>query len=222
MNLSETAFLRPAEAGTWQLRWFTPTVEVALCGHATLASAHVLWETARLASDGEAAFQTQSGLLRARRRGDLIELDFPATPPVPTTAPEGLLQALGLDHGDVLLSRFDYFIVVDDETVVRGLQPDHARLAALPVRGVTVTAIGAGPHDVVSRFFAPGSGITEDPVTGSAHCALTPYWVPRLGRNPLSAYQASSRGGHLDVELAEDRVLLRGKAVTVLRGELLV
>lgn len=221
MQLSETAFLVPAEAG-FDLRWFTPVVEVSLCGHATLASAHVLWETGRLAPDVPARFHTRSGLLTAVRRDDgWIELDFPARPPVPTDPPAGLLAALGVDPLYVGRNQDDYLIVVPDEATVRGLAPDVARLRQLPARGVIVSAPAAPPYDFVSRFFAPAVGIAEDPVTGSAHCCLAPYWAERLGRNPLRAYQASPRGGTLEVEWRGARVALRGQAVTVLRGELL-
>jgi PhzF family phenazine biosynthesis protein len=221
MQLSETAFLVPAEAG-FDLRWFTPVVEVSLCGHATLASAHVLWESGRLAPDVPARFHTRSGLLTAVRRDDgWIELDFPARPPVPTDPPAGLLAALGVEPLYVGRNQDDYLIVVPDEATVRGLTPDVARLRQLPARGVIVSAPAAPPYDFVSRFFAPAVGIAEDPVTGSAHCCLAPYWAERLGRNPLRAYQASPRGGTLEVEWRGARVALRGQAVTVLRGELL-
>jgi predicted PhzF superfamily epimerase YddE/YHI9 len=214
MNLSETAFL-VAEGEGHRLRWFTPTVEVDLCGHATLASAHVLWETGRLPAEATARFETRSGSLTATRRGDWIELDFPATPPAAAEAPAGLAEALGAAPVTVARSRFDY-------VVERARAPDFARLATLPVRGVCVTsrATTAG-YDFVSRFFAPASGILEDPVTGSAHCSLGPYWQARLGRDRFTAYQASARGGVLRVQVAGDRVRLGGQAVTVLRGELL-
>jgi PhzF family phenazine biosynthesis protein len=221
MQLSETAFLVPAREG-FDLRWFTPVVEVSLCGHATLASAHVLWETERLAPDAPAQFHTRSGLLTAvRRAGDWIELDFPARPPTPADPPAGLLAALGVEPLYVGRNQDDYLIVVPDEATVRRLAPDGARLRQLPARGVIVSAPAAPPYDFVSRFFAPAVGIDEDPVTGSAHCCLAPYWAERLGRNPLRAYQASPRGGTLEVEWRGTRVALRGQAVTVLRGELL-
>lgn len=222
MNLSETAFLLRRDDG-FSLRWFTPAAEVALCGHATLASAHALWEEGVLTADETARFHTKSGLLTAERRGDLIELDFPATHAEPFDAPEGLLDSLGVTNpGYVGRSRFDYFIEVDSEEAVRSLDPDHARLRTIPVRGVVVTSrSNEGGVDFVSRFFAPGVGVDEDPVTGSAHCALTPYWAQRLGRNELLGYQASKRGGYVRVRLDGDRVKLGGQAVTVLRGELL-
>src|SRR6266850_2851891 len=223
MNLAETAFLHPENEG-YRLRWFTPAVEVALCGHATLASAHVLWEEGRLPAGRQARFHTQSGLLTADRRGDWIELDFPATPPAPTPAPPGLTAALGASVAPrwVGRSKFDYLVEVDSEDAVRALTPDHSALEKLEARGVIVTsrATTAG-YDFVSRFFAPRSGVPEDPVTGSAHCALTPFWSERLKQTEMTAYQASSRGGVIRVRLAGDRVLLAGQAVTVLRGELL-
>jgi PhzF family phenazine biosynthesis protein len=221
MNLSETAFLWPA-GDAWRLRWLTPKVEVDLCGHATLAASHVLWDTGRLAKDEVARFHTRSGELRAARLADgRIELDFPATPPRPEDAPSGLLPALGLERADVLETRFDYLVVVDAEAIVRGLAPDYRALRGLGVRGVIVSARAeTAGLDIVSRFFAPGAGVDEDPVTGSAHCALAPYWSGRLGRTVLSAYQASPRGGALELELRGDRVALRGHAVTVLRGHL--
>jgi predicted PhzF superfamily epimerase YddE/YHI9 len=222
MNLSETAFLLP-EAGGWRLRWFTPTVEVELCGHATLASAHVLWETGRLPPDRPARFLTLSGELTANRRGPEIELDFPALSSEPCQAPPGLTDALGAAARQVRRNRMDYLVELESGAAVRGLRPDHARLAALPVRGVIVTAASdARPFDFVSRFFAPGSGIAEDPVTGSSHCCLGPFWAKRLGKSELRAFQASARGGELSVRLAGGRVLLGGRAVTVLRGELCV
>jgi PhzF family phenazine biosynthesis protein len=222
MNLSETAFLVKRPDAAYNLRWFTPTVEIDLCGHATLASAHGLWQTCALAPTDIARFHTRSGLLTATRRGDWIELDFPATIAQPADPPPGLLEALGTAAQVVCKSKFDYLVEVASEDVVRGLNPDHARLRTLPVRGVIVTSEATTRGwDFVSRFFAPGSGIDEDPVTGSAHCALTPYWSRKLGRTSFTARQMSSRGGTLQVELKGDRVLLRGQAVTVLRGEIL-
>ncbi|MCC6877238.1 MAG: PhzF family phenazine biosynthesis isomerase [Sandaracinaceae bacterium] len=221
MNLSETAFLWNRDDGAYDLRWLTPEVEVDLCGHATLASAHTIWESGRAARDEPIRFATRSGELVARTRGELIELDFPATKPAPSQAPDELLAALGLGQAQAYQTRFDWMLVAESETQVRRLEPDHRALRAMPVRGVIVTAPGVGEHDFVSRFFAPGSGIDEDPVTGSAHCALGPYWSERLGKPILRAYQASARGGELEVEPRGDRVLLRGRAVTVLRGELL-
>jgi PhzF family phenazine biosynthesis protein len=222
MNLSETAFLLPREDG-FSLRWFTPAAEVKLCGHATLASAHALWEEKILGADATARFHTLSGLLTADRKGDLIELDFPATPDTPSDAPEGLLESLGItDPVYVGINKFDYIIEVRSEDVVRGLDPDHVRLGTVPVRGVVVTSrSNERGVDFVSRFFAPGVGVDEDPVTGSAHCCLTPYWASRLGRDELVGYQASKRGGFVRVRLVAERVKLGGQAVTIFRGELL-
>lgn len=221
MNLSETAFLLRAEDG-FDLRWFTPAVEVDLCGHATLASAHILWETGLLDPQDPARFHTRSGLLTASRRGDEIELDFPATPAEPAPAPPGLTAALGVAPRYVGQSRFDYLVEVESEDAVRGLNPDFGALKALGVRGVMVTSRATTPgFDFVSRFFAPGAGIDEDPVTGSAHCCLGPFWRKQLGQGEFVAYQASARGGIVRVRVAGERVFLGGKAVTVLRGELL-
>ena len=221
MNLSETAFLVP-QADGYALRWFTPAVEVALCGHATLASAHVLWEDGHLPPGRQARFHTKSGLLTGDRAGEWIELDFPAKREEPAPAPAGLAEALGAAPKYIGRNQFDYLVEVDGEATVRGLKPDQGALAALPVRGVIVTARADSPgYDFVSRFFAPGSGVAEDPVTGSAHCALGPFWQSRLGKRELVAYQASPRGGVVRVRVAGERVILGGKAVTVLRGELL-
>ena len=220
MNLSETAFLRP-EGDGFRLRWFTPAVEVDLCGHATLASAHVLWQEGILALTATARFATRSGPLLAARRGELIELDFPAQPEQPTEAPANLLNALGVQPLYLGRNRSDYLVLVDSEETVRGLRPDIALLRTVAVRGVIVTAPASRPgYDFVSRFFAPAVGVDEDPVTGSAHCCLGPFWAARLGKNELSAYQASARGGALQVRVAGDRVFLAGRAVTILRGEL--
>jgi PhzF family phenazine biosynthesis protein len=202
MNLSETAFLHP-EADGHRLRWFTPAVEVDLCGHATLASAHVLWETGRLPADAPARFHTRSGLLTAVRRGGLIEMDFPACPPEPAPPPPGLAEALGAAIRSAGRNRMDWLAEVESAAVLRGLRPDFATLAALPVRGVIVTSRSDDPaYDFVSRFFAPAAGINEDPVTGSAHCCLGPFWAERLGNAELRAYQASARGGEVRVRMA--------------------
>jgi PhzF family phenazine biosynthesis protein len=221
MNLSETAFLLPAEDGL-NLRWFTPAVEVELCGHATLASAHALWETGRLGAGETARFHTLSGLLTAERQGEWIELDFPARRVEPVEPPPALLAALGAAPVYVGKSRYDYFLELPDEEAVRATRPDFQALRPLPVRGIIVTARGAGnPFDFVSRFFAPGSGVDEDPVTGSAHCTLAPYWGARLGKEEMLAYQASARGGVVRVRVVGERVRLGGQAVTVLQGRLL-
>jgi PhzF family phenazine biosynthesis protein len=221
MNLSETAFLVP-RGDDFDLRWFTPGAEVDLCGHATLASAHVLWSEGHLSAGQTARFSTASGELRADLRSPWIELDFPATVPVPTTPPPGLPAALGVEPLAVLSSRFDFLVEVASEAAVRALEPDFRALRSLGVRGVIVTAPAAtAGFEFVSRFFAPGVGVDEDPVTGSAHCALAPFWGARLGRVEMTGFQASARGGVVRVRLAGDRVILGGKAVTVLRGELL-
>jgi len=220
MNLSETAFLCKQEDG-YNLRWFTPTVEVDLCGHATLASAHILWETGMLSPHERANLHTRSGLLTAERKWDEIELNFPATPEEPASAPPGLREALGIAPRYVGKTRFDYLVEVESEEIVRNLKPDFASLRALSIRGVMVTSLAASPEfDFVSRFFAPASGIDEDPVTGSSHCCLGLFWSKRLGKTELLAYQASARGGTVRVRIAGDRVVLGGRAVTVLRGEL--
>ena len=225
MNLSETAFLFPAGA-VFRLRWFTPRVEVELCGHATLASAHALWEEGILAAGDPALFDTVSGRLVAVRRGDGIEMDFPAERPEPCEPPEGLLSAVGCPQPvAVALNRFDILVELADETAVRALNPDFGALARVPVRGVIATA-RAGRElvesgvDFVSRFFAPAVGVPEDPVTGSAHCCLGPWWADRIGTDDLLGRQVSRRGGTVRVRVRTDRVLLGGKAVTVLRGEL--
>jgi predicted PhzF superfamily epimerase YddE/YHI9 len=221
MNLAETAFLLARPDG-WGLRWFTPAAEVDLCGHATLASAHVLWESGGLLPGETARFHTRSGLLTAVRRGDWIELDFPATPEEPVDAPPGLVESLGAAPHYVGRSVFDYLVELDGEEAVRELRPDFRGLAGLGSRGVIATSRSADPaFDFVSRYFAPAFGIDEDPVTGSTHCCLAPFWSGRLGKNAFLARQISARGGELKVELKGDRVLLGGQAVTVLRAELL-
>jgi PhzF family phenazine biosynthesis protein len=221
MNLSETAFVHPDGDG-FSLRWFTPSVEVELCGHATLASAHVLWEERVIERREPARFHTKSGLLTAALRDGVIELDFPARPESATAAPEGLARALGVVARYVGKSRFDYLVEVESEEDVRAAAPDFRALRALPVRGVILTAASSTAGiDFVSRFFAPGSGVDEDPVTGSAHCSLAPFWAERLHRSEMVGYQASRRGGTVRVTLRGDRVLLGGRATTVLRGELL-
>jgi PhzF family phenazine biosynthesis protein len=221
MNLSETAFLVPHEDG-YNLRWFTPAVEVDLCGHATVASAHVLWQDGHLPEGQQARFHTRSGLLTADRRGDWIELDFPAKIANPCEMPVDMLPALGATTARFFgRNAFDYMVEVESASIVRNLEPDHGALRKMPVRGVIVTAEGSGEYDFVSRFFAPGSGIDEDPVTGSAHVALGPYWAERLGKTEMLAYQASARGGVVKVTVKGDRVLLGGQAVTVMTGDLL-
>jgi PhzF family phenazine biosynthesis protein len=224
MNLSETAFVWP-EADSMRLRWFAPSAEVDLCGHATLATAHVLWETGRLERNEEARFMTKSGLLTAVQTERGIALDFPATPPTAAEPPASLIPALGISESKVRYvgrSAFDYLVEVDDETTLRALKPDFAALKALPVRGIiVVSAFNAGSeYDFVSRFFGPSVGVDEDPATGSSHCCLGPHWAEKTGRTEFTAYQASARGGWMRVAVRGERVELTGNAVTVLRGEL--
>lgn len=217
-NLSETAFFVKSERG-FQLRWFTPVAEVDLCGHATLASAHVLF--AILGHAGNSiAFETRSGVLTVKRQGRQLVMDFPSVPPLPCAAPASLLSGLGLPPAKILAAD-DYFVVYDSEESVLAIRPDMARLAALDLRGVIVTAPGL-KVDFVSRFFAPKFGIPEDPVTGSAHCSLTPYWSARLGKQVLNARQVSRRGGDIQCELKGDRVALSGHAVTFMEAEIFV
>jgi PhzF family phenazine biosynthesis protein len=221
MNLAETAFLSKQDDG-WRLRWFTPAVEVDLCGHATLASAHAIWSE-NVSSDPVLRFHTRSGVLTAKRHGDMIELDFPAKRDEPIAAPAGLLDALGVTSATYVgRNQFDYIVELPSEAEVRALKPDHSVLRQLPVRGVIVTSRGSGKYDFISRFFAPGVGIDEDPVTGSAHCCLAPYWSSRLSKTEMNAFQASPRGGAIRLRIDGDRVKLAGRAITVLRGELLV
>jgi PhzF family phenazine biosynthesis protein len=220
MNLAETAFLLRC-GHEFGLRWFTPAVEVDLCGHATLASAHVLWEEGHLDPAAEARFHTRSGLLTAGRDGDWITLDFPTTPPTPCEPPPELDRTLGASVRLTLKTPFDYLVELESEAAVKALAPDLGALAKLGGRGVIVTSRATTPgFEFVSRFFAPAVGVPEDPVTGSAHCALGPFWGERLGKTSLVGYQASQRGGIVRVTLAGDRVRLSGRAVTVLRAEL--
>ena len=221
MNLSETAFVI-AEKDAFRLRWFTPRVEVDLCGHATLAAAHVLWESGALPPSAPARFNTRSGLLTATRKGNWIELDFPAEFEEYCAAPLELTEALGVAMHYVGRNRFDYLIEVENEQVLRSLEPNFTILESIGARGFIVTSLsGTGDYDFVSRFFAPGLGVREDPVTGSAHCCLAPFWSTRLAKDSMVGYQASQRGGVVRVTVQGDRVLLGGQAVTVLRGELL-
>lgn len=221
MNLSETAFLAPLPDG-FGLRWFTPTVEVSLCGHATLASAHILWEEGLLEPSETARFHTLSGLLTATLRGDCMEMNFPVKREQPAEPPADLLRALGVKPVYIGRNDFDYLLQLDSEETVRTLAPDFALLRSVPLRGVIVTSKSESPgFDFVSRFFAPAVGINEDPVTGSAHCCLGPFWKERLGKDEMCAYQASARGGVVRVRMEGDRIILGGQAVTVLRGEIL-
>ena len=221
MNLSETAFVWPRGDGAFELRWFTPTVEVDLCGHATLAAAHVLWESGKLAPDRAAAFYTKSGVLTVKRRAGWIDMDFPAEPAAAAEAPPALIEALGVRAKFIGRNRLDYLVEVADEGALRNVEPDYRLLKNVTGRGVMVTSRSdSGDYDFVSRFFAPAAGIDEDPVTGSAHCCLGPYWGQKLNKDILLAFQASPRGGVVGVELKGTRVLLRGRAITIVRGQL--
>lgn len=221
MNLSETAFLLPGDE-RYNLRWFTPSMEVDLCGHATLASAHALWETGAIATDETIEFDTRSGILSARRSGDWIELDFPATPEEEASCNIDLERALGATPSYVGKSTFDFLVEFPSEQVVRELEPDFIVVERAAARGIIVTARAAtDEYDFVSRFFAPQSGVAEDPVTGSSHCCLAPYWARRLGKDELVGYQASQRGGTVRVRLEGNRVILGGQAVTVFDADLL-
>ena len=221
MNLSETAFLYKQNDG-FNLRWFTPAVEVELCGHATLASAHVLYETGLLKVPEQAKFYTRSGLLTAERKSDMIELNFPATPAEPATVQQGLLDAISVKPIYTGKTKYDVLLEVDSEEVIRNLMPDFTLLKSISVRGVIVTSRSfSSEYDFISRLFAPGAGIDEDPVTGSAHCCLGPFWGKKLNKSTLTGYQASERGGTVIVHLMDDRVRLAGRAITILRGDLL-
>ncbi len=220
MNVSETAFVRPVEDG-FELRWFTPVVEVDLCGHATLAAAHVLWAQGKVEAGTTIAFQTLSGGLQANQTVGWMTLDFPAEPVSRVAAPEGLLSALGIGQATVYRNRLDYLVPVATAAEVQDLAPDFSRLKTIDMRGVIVTAPVDDPGvDFVSRFFAPSAGIDEDPVTGSAHCALYPFWRDRLSKQELTALQVSGRGGLLKLQGQDGRVMLSGQAVTVLSGVL--
>jgi PhzF family phenazine biosynthesis protein len=221
MNHANTAFLH-REGDHWRVRWFTPVTEVDLCGHATLASAHVLWQNGEAGRDERIAFETRSGRLTASAQDGWILLELPAMPPTPVAAPPGLEAALGAPALGAFHTPFDWLIELESETVVRSLHPDLGAVHRLGRRGVIVTSAASGPYDFVSRFFAPAVGLPEDPVTGSAHCALGPFWGARLGKQELLAWQASPRGGSVRVMLRGERLLLGGHAVTTLRGELLV
>jgi len=227
MNLSETAFVVPRQDGGFDLRWFTPKIEVPLCGHATLASAHALWETGRLAQDKEARFHTLSGWLIARRDGDRIEMDFPALLVNRAELPKAVEEALDIMPLAVLANRRkdgsdgNFLVELESESTVRDVKPDFEKLRRAVNVGVIITARGDSKYDFVSRYFACYAGIDEDPVTGAAHCMLAPYWSAKLGKDALSAYQASARGGEVGVKFNGDRVVLGGDAVTVLRGSLL-
>ena len=221
MNLAETAFLVARKDG-YNLRWFTPLVEVDLCGHATLASAHVLWETGQLAAGSQARFYTRSGLLTAEQQGEWIELNFPVKSEQEVDEPAHLVQALGVPTQYIGKNEFDYLVEVDSEEVVRNIRPNFSLLKTVPARGVIVTSRASTEgYDFVSRFFGPQVGVDEDPVTGSAHSCLAPYWGKKLGKDTMVGYQASTRGGIVRVRLDGERVLIGGQAVTVFRGELI-
>ena len=227
MNLSETSFVRKLKPNRFELRWFTPLTEVDLCGHATLAAAHALWESSTVTNRSEICFESRSGELNVKSMGTSIELNFPMTPADAAVAPEELLEGLkvgghAVNKTYVGQSKFDYLIEFSESQHVRKLQPDFRKLKQVDTRGIIVTAqeTSDSEFDFVSRFFAPAAGIDEDPVTGSAHSCLADYWSRRLGKNELIAYQASSRGGTVEMEVVGDRVLLRGQAVTIFRGTL--
>ena len=224
MNLSETAFLIEQEDG-YNLRWFTPTTEVPLCGHATLASAHALWTEGYVSSETAIHFHTLSGLLIAKFNNGWIELDFPANFSQPVDFPSQLADALNnIPFKKVLLNSLGYLIEVETADSIEQLQPNFSLLKSLPVANVTLTSLAeaSSEYDFISRFFAPGLGIDEDPVTGAAHCCLAPFWRDRLNRDKMLAYQASSRGGTVKINYAGgDRVILAGQAVTVMRGEII-
>ncbi len=220
MNLSETAFLQE-DKDSFTLRWFTPNREVDLCGHATLASAHILWETGRLSENKEARFLTKSGLLTAKKIGDWIELDFPKEEDEEADAPQELLRGLGVTPNYVGRNRMDYILEVDSEEIVKELNPDFELLKKVKTRGIIVTSVSnSQEYDFVSRFFAPALAVNEDPVTGSAHCCLGPFWKMKLNKDVFTAYQASERGGVVKVRVGDDRVYLGGKAITVFSAEL--
>jgi PhzF family phenazine biosynthesis protein len=220
MNLSETAFVRRLPEGL-ELRWFTPTIEVDLCGHATLATAHAIWSE-QLVPDDVLRFKTRSGWLTCRQSHGKIELDFPSTPPAMMPVTDALQQALQVPVVEAGVSRFYQLAVLESAAAVRTCRPDYQKMRELPTLGVIITALSDdGDFDIMSRFFAPAMGVDEDPVCGSAHCCLAPFWASRLNKTEIHAYQASTRGGILHLELQGDRVALRGNAVTVWRGELL-
>lgn len=219
-RLSETAFAVPqVEDGQWSLRWFTPTVEVPLCGHGTLATAFVLFHEVEL-DDEELTFHSTGGLLRAYLEGDRVRLDFPRQDGAPCVIPAALREAIGADIEEAQVFEERYLLRVRDEQIVRDLEPDLVSLSTIPQHGVIVTAQGFH-HDFVSRFFAPTLGVPEDPVTGSAHCMLAPYWAERLQETTLNAAQVSTRGGELTCRVEGDRVHLVGAAVLHARGEVL-
>ncbi len=222
INLSETSFVLKKD-DSFRLRWFTPIKEAGLCGHATLAAAHILWEVGVLDIKEEAVFETKSGILKARKNNYLIEMDFPIESPVEADCPEELLKAIGYQPIFVGKNRMDYLAVYENEEVVRKVIPNFEYLKKLDCRGLIISAKSSSDkYDFVSRFFAPNSGIDEDPVTGSAHCCLAPFWSKRLGKKELIGFQASKRGGVVYTKLKDDTVLLSGNAVTVMKSETLI
>jgi len=220
-NLSETAFIIE-EDDHFRIRWFTPAAEVKLCGHATLASAHIFY-TELGHSKPEIWFESLSGMLKvARKDENTYTLDFPANAPeLETNIPGGLFEGLKIENALVYKTSFDYMVVVDSQQIIENLEPDFAQLAKVKARGVITTAKGNGA-DFVSRCFYPQSGINEDPVTGSAHTIMVPYWARELGKTKLKAIQLSKRKGHIDCELRDNRVLMSGNAVTYLKGEYII
>jgi len=220
MNLSETAFIVPADEA-FNLRWFTPTVEVDLCGHATLASAHLLWERGLAPKSRPIRFQSRSGLLTCTRAGKKIELDFPSEPAERIASIADLTVALGAQPVSLGRNRFDLIAEFESEEQVRRLRPDFGKLGEIPARGIIVTAPSDDRRfDFVSRFFAPAVGVNEDPVCGSAHCCLGPFWAAKLKKTELIGFQCSSRGGIVGIRVQQDRVVLCGTAVTVMAGQL--
>ena len=222
MNLSETAFVLARDDRSYDLRWFTPALEVELCGHATLASAHALWQTRRQPPESPVTFHTRwKGALTATKHGDGITLDFPAARSVGCDEPSGLSAALGAQIAKVSVNDLHHVVELADEAAVRALTPSYADLLDVDVEGVTVTARASDEaYDFVSRYFAPRYGVDEDPVTGSAHTSLGPYWGEILGKTELVGHQVSPRGGVVRVRVRDDRVDLTGQAVTVWEGEL--
>lgn len=220
MNLSETAFVVKQE-DHFDLKWFTPTIEIDLCGHATLAAAHILWSEGYFEAHKEIYFHTKSGVLKVMKKGDWLQMDFPKLEYHLSEAPKELIEGLNVVPLFVGKSKDNYLIEIDSEEIIKNLKPDFGKLALLDMHAVIVTSKASVPYDFVSRFFAPGIGINEDPVTGSAHCTLANYWRDVLGKNRFMAFQYSARGGELQLEINGERVMIMGQAVTVLRGELL-
>jgi PhzF family phenazine biosynthesis protein len=219
MNLSETAFLLKKDKG-FNLRWFTPASEVDLCGHATLASAHILWETGIIEDNKEIEFYTKSGLLFAKKEKDLIVLDFPLIEDKETDIPKEISEALNTDIIYSGISKMDYIVEIEDESLLKSMEPDFEKIKRKIKRGLIVTAKSNDINlDFISRFFAPSIGINEDPVTGSAHCCLAPYWRKKLNKTKFKAYQASKRGGYLEIEIKNNRVHIKGEAIIVLKAE---